>query len=225
MESLPPYIGVVFALTTILAVWIFYEATGRSALSVVGLSFWLIVQGVVAHSGFYTHIDRTPSRFILLVLPPLVLIVILFLSPGGRRYIDRLNPATLTLLHMIRIPVELVLVLLFINGTVPQLMTLEGRNFDIFSGLTAPFIFYFGFVKRKIRKKWILGWNFICLGLLLNIVVNAVLSAPLPFQRFAFSQPNIAILYFPFVWLPCCIVPLVLFAHLATIRQIRRSPL
>jgi hypothetical protein len=223
MENVPPYIGVVFALTTVLAVWIFYKATGRSALSIVILLFWLIVQGFVAHSRFYTLADTVPPRFILLILPPIVLIVILFLSPGGRRYIDRLNPAILTLLHMIRIPVELVLVLLFINRTVPQLMTFEGRNFDIFSGLTAPFIFYFGFVKKKIGKKGILVWNFICLGLLLNIVVNAVLSAPSPFQRFAFSQPNIAILYFPFVWLPCCIVPLVLFAHLATIRQIRRS--
>ena len=66
----------------------------------------------------------------------------------------------------------------------------------------------------------ILIWNFICFGLLINIVVNAILSAPFPFQKFAFDHPNIAILYFPFVWLPCCIVPIVLLSHLAAIRQI-----
>jgi hypothetical protein len=55
---------------------------------------------------------------------------------------------------------------------------------------------------------------------LLNIVINAVLSIPSPFQQFAFEQPNVAVLYFPFVWLPCCIVPIVLFAHLAAIKQL-----
>jgi hypothetical protein len=60
------------------------------------------------------------------------------------------------------------------------------------------------------------------LGLLINIVVNAALSAPSVVQQFAFEQPNIAILYFPFNLLPAVIVPLVLFSHLAAIRQLLR---
>ena len=69
----------------------------------------------------------------------------------------------------------------------------------------------------------ILLWNFIALVLLINIVVNAVLSAPFPFQQFAFDQPNIAVLYFPFVLLPAFIVPIVLFGHLVSIRQLVRK--
>ncbi len=99
-------------------------------------------------------------------------------------------------------------------------MTFEGRNFDILSGLTAPFIFYFVFIKKTFGRRILLIWNFICLGLLINIVINAILSAPFQFQKFAFDQPNIAILYFPFVWLPGFIVPLILFSHLAAIRQL-----
>jgi hypothetical protein len=63
-----------------------------------------------------------------------------------------------------------------------------------------------------------LAWNFICLGLLFNIVINAILSVPTPFQKFGFDQPNVAVLYFPFTWLPACVVPLVLLSHLASIR-------
>jgi hypothetical protein len=126
----------------------------------------------------------------------------------------------MTLLHTVRVLVEIVLFLLFIHKAVPGRMTFEGRNFDILAGLTAPVIFYFGFIRKRLDRKIILMWNFICLGLLLNIVVNAVLSAPFPFQKFAFDQPNIAILYFPFNWLPSCVVPLVLLSHLATIRQL-----
>ena len=72
-------------------------------------------------------------------------------------------------------------------------------------------------------RKALLVWNILGLLLLLNIVVIAVLSAPFRFQLLGFEQPNIAILYFPFIWLPCCIVPLVLFSHLAAIRQLTRK--
>jgi hypothetical protein len=99
-------------------------------------------------------------------------------------------------------------------------MTFEGRDFDIVSGITAPVIYYFVFVKKTLSKKILLAWNFICLALLLNIVLNAVLSVPTAFQQFAFDQPNIAILYFPFNLLPAVVVPLVLLSHLVAIRKL-----
>jgi uncharacterized membrane protein YhaH (DUF805 family) len=99
-------------------------------------------------------------------------------------------------------------------------MTFEGRNFDIIAGITSPFIAHFGFTKGRLNRQIILLWNIICLGLLLNIVVNALLSAPSSLQKFAFDQPNIAIVHFPFSWLPTFIVPVVLFGHLVSIRQL-----
>jgi hypothetical protein len=56
--------------------------------------------------------------------------------------------------------------------------------------------------------------------LLINIVATAILSMPFPFQQLAFDRPNIAIMYFPYVWLPCCVVPIVLFAHLVSLRKL-----
>jgi hypothetical protein len=106
---------------------------------------------------------------------------------------------------------------------IPELMTFAGRNFDILSGLTAPIIYFVCFKNSQLKnRKLLLIWNFICLGLLLNIVINALLAAPFPFQQFAFDQPNVAILYFPFTWLPCFIVMIVLYSHLAAIRQLVR---
>ncbi len=220
MNNLPIYIPVVFGLTTILTVFLFYKATNKSAATLIVLLAWLALQTIVALSGFYTVTDTIPPRFVLLVLPPLILIICLFATAKGRKYIDSLNLKALTILHIIRIPVEIVLLWLFIHKTIPQLMTFEGRNFDIVSGLTAPLVYYTAFKTKKINRTLLLLWNFICLGLLINIVVNAVLSAPFSFQQFAFDQPNIAVLYFPYVWLPCCVVPLVLLAHLAAIRQL-----
>ena len=102
-------------------------------------------------------------------------------------------------------------------------MTFEGRNFDILAGISAPFIAYFAFKENEIKQKLLLIWNIIGLGLLLNIVVNAFLSAPSPLQLFAFDQPNIAILNFPISFLPTVMVPIVLFGHLVSIRRLIKN--
>ena len=121
-----------------------------------------------------------------------------------------------------RVPVELVLLGLFLYRAVPQLMTFEGRNWDILSGLSAPLLYYLVFRSRRLGPKALMLWNIGCLGLLLNVVLIALLSVPSPIQRLAFEQPNVAVLHFPFVWLPGCVVPVVLLAHVAAIRQLTR---
>jgi hypothetical protein len=220
ISNLPMYINIIFIVTTILTIILFYKATKNSKTTLAILFAWIILQAILGLSGFYTITNTFPPRFALLVLPAILLIICLFVTTKGRVYIDSLDTKTLTFLHIVRIPVELCLYWLFVHKSLPQLMTFEGRNFDIAAGLTAPLIFYFGYVKKSLGKTVLLLWNFICLGLLFNIVINAVLSAPSSFQQFAFDQPNTAILYFPFIWLPGCVVPLVLLAHLVCIRQL-----
>jgi hypothetical protein len=220
MQYLPLYVSLIFGITTIITVFLFFKATNNSYPTLFLWLGWLAIQAFVAITGFYTVTGSLPPRFILLPLPPLLFIITLFATAKGRGYIDSLNMQTLTILHTVRIAVEMVLFWLCIHKAVPQLMTFEGRNFDIIAGITAPLVWYFGFIKKQMNRNMLLLWNFICLGLLINIVVNAALSAPFPIQQFGFDQPNIAVLYFPFVWLPCCVVPLVLLAHLASIRQL-----
>jgi len=58
---------------------------------------------------------------------------------------------------------------------------------------------------------------------LFNIVLTAILSAPLPIQQLAFDQPSIAVMYFPFVYLPGFIVPIVLFSHLVSLKKLMQA--
>ena len=101
-------------------------------------------------------------------------------------------------------------------------MTFEGRNFDILSGISAPIIYYFAFAKGNTNKALLVTWNIACILLLVNIVAIAILSTPYPFQKFGFDQPNVAIFYLPYIWLPAVVVPIVLFAHVASLRQLLR---
>jgi hypothetical protein len=220
MEKVSTILDVFFILTTILGVWQFYRASNKSKKFLLIVFIWMTIQFLLGRTNFYDNETTIPPRFILLIFPGFVLIILFFLSVGGRKFIDTLSLKQLTLLHTIRIPVEIALYYLFIVKVIPQIMTFEGRNFDIVAGLTAPFIFYFGFIRNKISDRLLIVWNVIGLGLLVNIIVIALLSAKTPLQQFAFDQPNIAIGHFPFNWLPSVIVPLVLFSHLTSLRQL-----
>lgn len=220
MEHLPSYIGITFYLLSLLALLLLYKASRYAAGPVIAVLLWIALQSVISLQGFYTVIHVRPPRFGLLLLPPLALIILGFSTRGGRRYIARFDSRSLTLLHIIRVPVELTLYWLFLQKAVPKIMTFEGRNFDILCGLTAPIVYYWGYVKNVLGRKVLLAWNIVCLLLVTNIAIIAVLSAPFPLQKFGFDQPDIALLYFPYTWLPCFLVPTVIFAHLAAIRAL-----
>ena len=233
IDNLPTYISLAFGLTTIATLLLFIwtirnsnsELTRKKATPIfIGLTIWLTIQAVLTLKNIYKSDTNTfPPKIILTgILPTILTIILLFATSKGRQFIDSLPLKNLTYLNIVRIPVEIVLFWLFLNKAIPELMTFEGRNFDILAGISAPIIAYFGLTKTKLNRQTILIWNFICLGLLLNIVVNALFSAPSPIQKFAFDQPNIAILNFPFSWLPTFIVPIVLFGHLTSIRQLMK---
>lgn len=218
MENLPSYLEISFGIITLVSLYLFYRSTPKALWIIYLLGIWLIAQGLIAATGFYTNTQVLPPRFLLTIAPPTLLMLVIFNIQKGKAFIDQLDLKALTILHIIRIPVEFTLFALYTYKTIPEIMTFEGRNLDILSGITAPIVYYFAFVKQIWVKPILLIWNSICIGLLINIVSIAILSAPFPFQKFGIDQPNIAVLYFPFIWLPCCVVPLVLFAHLAAFR-------
>lgn len=231
LANLPYYISIIFALTTITTLLLFVNAIKNASqeetrkkanVIALGLIGWLIIQAVLSLQNVYnTNTYSLPPKIILLgILPAFLAILLLFTTKKGKQFIASLPLKNLTHLNIVRVPVEVVLFWLFINKTIPELMTFEGRNFDILAGITAPIIAYLGFRKTSVNRPLLLIWNFVCLGLLINIVLNALFSAPTPVQKFAFDQPNIAILYFPFSWLPTFIVPIVLLGHLISIKQL-----
>ena len=84
MEKLPLYIYVVFILTTFLTIFLFFKATQKSIKSLIVLIAWLGLQSILAAKGFYTANTTLPPRFLLLVGPPLLFIILLFSTGAGR---------------------------------------------------------------------------------------------------------------------------------------------
>lgn len=223
ITDLPFYIEFTFILATILTLLLFFKASHYNRTFALISMGWLTLQAVLAYKLFFTNTTVLPPRIILTFAPTFAFMVVMFTTKKGKSFIDSLDINTLTLLHIVRIPVEFVLYWLFIYKQIPEIMTFTGQNFDILAGITAPFVLYYGFIKKRLSKLFLMAWNILSLLLLFNIIITAILCAPLPFQQLAFEQPNVGILYFPFIWLPGFVVPVVLFSHFSSIRILNQT--
>ena len=226
-DTAPAYVSIVFAVTTVVTVGFLFRAlqepgVAGSAVKVVyfAVPLWLVLQGWLAMAGFYQVTDTVPPRLILFGILPALLLIVGLLAFAREGLIERVPLRTLTLLHIVRIPVEIVLYWLFVAGMVPRMMTFEGSNFDIASGVLAFIVGVAAFSRGKVNRPLLIVFNIVGLLLLANIVSIAALSLPSPMQQLNFDAPNRGVLLFPYIWLPTIVVPIVLFAHLAALWQL-----
>jgi len=110
--------------------------------------------------------------------------------------------------------------MLFIQELLPIQMTFEGRNFDILAGITGPIVAYLAYSKKVLSRSVVIAWNILCLGLLINIVVTALLSIPSPFRYFMNEPANTIVAEFPIIWLPGFLVPLAYGLHFLSLRKL-----
>lgn len=226
MNNIPIYVPLIFCAVVVTTFGFLYYAFNRTRsieennsqviFGVLAIA-WLFITGYMASSGFIRDFESLPPKFLLLIVPPNLVTVLLLIIPKTRKLLKSIPIATITYIHIIRVPVELVIWWLFLNGQLPQIMSFEGANFDIISGITAPFAAIFLLRNDSFHRKSAIVWNLLALALLFAIVYHAILSAPFPFQQYGLDQPNIAVFYIPYVWLPGFVVPAVLFSHLVSL--------
>lgn len=123
------------------------------------------------------------------------------LSPLGGRIAANVPLFALVGFHAFRLPLELVIHSWAEQGTVPDVMTWGGQNFDVISGglalVLAPFV---------IRGR-VLAWVFNVVGLILlmNVIRVAVKSSPIP-VGWGQHPPLLLALHLPYALIaPVCV--------------------
>lgn len=191
---------------------------GITAIVALGLSLWLIFLMVISSRHILDQWNMMPPRLLIVLLPPFLFTLILLFSKGFGRLLKAIPSHWIILIHVFRILVEISLWQLAANGIIHHRLTFEGRNFDILIGITAIVVARYAF-QNKLSKGVLIGWNIFGLLMLANIVIMAILSAPVPFRVFMDEPANTVIAYFPYVWLPGFLVPLAYSMHLFSIRK------
>ena len=224
IENLPGYVSITFILTTFITVGFLLYAVKQTVFETLPakiliflLAFWIIFTAILALNGFYLDNESFPPRVVAFGVAPAILVIVVYFIFFRTSFVEKLPLQTLTLLSVIRIPVEIVLMWLYHERLIPAEMTFESRNFDILSGITAPIVYFLAFRGGKINRPLLIGWNLFALGLLFNIVIRAILAFPSINPQLPVELQNRAVAYFPFIWLPAIVVPIVFFSHLASL--------
>ena len=186
---------------------------------VIALVTWTIFVSIWSLSGKMADFSIFPLNFMPVILIPIIAAVIFISSKNLGEILRYIPPDRLIRLQSFRFFVEVLLWLLFIAEVLPVQMTFEGRNLDILAGFTAPIIAVLA-SKGRISNTGIIVWNIICLALLLNIVITAILSTPSPWRVFMNEPANYIVAYFPISWLPGVLVPLAYYLHFMSLRQV-----
>jgi hypothetical protein len=214
MNSGPMYLTILFSL---LVGAVQGELTRRS--KEVGSTFflWLVVTGFLGYTSKLHDFAQKPPRMLVLVLVAFVGVYFGSYFSAASKLIASPGLAWLIGLQAFRLGVEIFLDLGYRAGFVPVQMTLEGRNWDIITGLTAlPMALLVA--KNKAPKWLIYAWNVMGLGLLLNVVVISFLSMPTALRHFHNGPANTFVTYFPYVWLPTYLVQVAWMSHLLIFR-------
>ncbi len=222
IENLPDWLNWLFLLTVIVAIVIFHYANGKPKKLTFSIIIWSLFQSILAFTGFYEKTDLIPPRFLIVLIPVFVTLAYGLTKKPLNWIIENKNVIWSTFIHTVRLPVEIVLLYLYLNNMMPELMTYEGRNFDILAGISAPIIGIL-LLRNVIGRNTLFIWNTIGLFLILFVFTNGILSSELPIQMFGFEQPTKAPNYFPFILLPATVVPIVIYSHLTDIIKLWRE--
>jgi hypothetical protein len=185
-----------------------------------GLIAWLALTWSLAAAGVL-RFDSMPPTMVVLLVATLVASFRLARSRAGERMALGIPLGLLVLSQAFRLPLELIMHRLYVDGLMPEQMSYSGLNFDILTGALAIPVGLLVLAGRAPR--WLVsGWNVMGSLLLANVLVIAILSTPTPLRVFMNEPVNTWVTQAPWVWLPTLLVPCALIGHVLVFRALRR---
>ncbi len=190
-----------------------------TTLFLVALLAWGLFVTFWSLSGWMGNFLVFPFNVLPILTIPFISILVFSFSKTMNDLLLIIPNQKIVQLQTFRFFVELLLWAMYLKNQVPIQMTFEGQNFDVLTGASAPIIALL-IAKGKISKTSQVIWNILCLALLVNIVVTAILSMPSPLKIFIDEPANTIVTLFPFSWLPGLLVPLAYGLHFLSLRQL-----
>lgn len=208
------------------AVWANRRVNPRAQTSVRIFRFFLggflLFVGLAALDGFFLDREAVPPKLVFGMVPALAGVLLLAFHPLILKWIREIPQRWLIGLQTFRLIVEVQLYFLAQAGLISKLMTFEGRNFDILVGLTAPLAAWYVHKKHRANQgapKFVVIWNLIGLGLLINVAAHGLLMFPSVAIISDGSPGSYGLASFPYIWLPTFMVPLALLLHILSLKR------
>jgi hypothetical protein len=185
----------------------------------IAITGWMIVLHVLARQQVFAA-EGLPPRPMFTVLLGLIIILLLSFTPTAKTIL-RVTPLHwLVFFQGFRIGVELWFWYAYKSGVLPRLMTFEGANLDIISGLLALVVGFLILKQPRIARVLTTIFNIAGILILLNTLRAAALSMPSPIQRYPFDERLLLLGQPYFIYLPGILVVFALGLHILSLRQL-----
>jgi hypothetical protein len=190
----------------------------RILSAAIGVVLYLGAIAAVAQTGVLARVELLPPPFLLLAVAAFGVALGVALSPVGARLARGLPLWALIGFQAFRFPLELLMHRAANDGLMPSVMSWNGYNFDIVSGVSA--LLLGGVLLFRTVPRWlVVAWN--SLGSLLLAVIATVAIAASPiFRAFGDDQVNLWVTRFPYTWM-AVMVAAALFGHVLLARRLR----
>ena len=187
------------------------------------LIIWHIYMSLLGFSGFLQDFSF-PPRFVILMIVPAFIFTGIFLSRSKHKAWIKVIPTHwLAFYQSFRIVVESLFVWSVAKGILHPNVTIEGYNYDMFLGISAPII---GLLVWKNREKFsglFKAWNYLGLVVLASVLFVFFTSIFVP-QIYNEEIPfPIEFGAFPYVFVAGFLMPSAVFMHVLSLVHLKHK--
>lgn len=183
-----------------------------------GFVGWFLYVSAISNNGFLNNFDFPPRMALLIVVP--ILVILFWYS--GRNYVKKTLLSVpvhrLIYIQAFRVIVELLIWGAFILGIWPRVVTFEGLNFDVLVGVSALLMGVLA-QRKMVTNRVLLMWNYVGLLILAFTVFQFINYYFL--GDFVADENSALFMKLPYLFLPAVLMPLAVFYHILSIRQLR----
>jgi len=191
-----------------------------------GLLLWQIYIYIVASTGILQDFNFPPKFVLFLVLPAFIFTGIFIGLNRKKNWITQIPEQWLIYFQSFRIIVETLFVFSVTEGVLHNNVTIEGYNYDMIMGLSAPIIAYLVFNANWLPRRALLLWNYLGLVVLASVifVFTSTIFLPEIYGETTNLMPKEFGAY-PYVTVAGFLMPVAVFMHILSIVQLKRNGL
>ena len=200
------------------------KAKRKKSLLIICLMLWQFYIFGLGKTDLLSSFELPPRFAIFLIAPAFLFTGIFIYKNRNNKWLHHIPKSWLVYLQSFRILVETLFVFSIAQGVLHPNVTIEGYNFDMILGFTAPLVAFFAFEKKLISEKMVVTWNY--LGLLVLTSVIFVFITTVFFPSFYGSTEHLMPIEFtkyPYTLIAGFLMPVAVFMHILSIVQLGKT--
>lgn len=192
------------------------EVKKSSQAYMIWLFVWVVYITGIDRSGVIADTSLPPKMPLFIVFPAFAFIFYYLFRTPMKLVTLRIPSHVPIYMQSFRIAVEILIYGAFLENVLPEVVTFDGYNQDIFVGISALGMGWLVH-RRKLSRNAILSWNIISL-MILSVTVGTFIYSFF-FSGITPSPDRMRFVSMPYLLLPAFLMPTAVFLHIISIRQ------